>query len=66
MIRIICSETDAGALAHGAGDLERSHKTFDVELPEVEAWLRESRPHGTDNYLTRQFLGIELLTTPER
>ena len=56
MIRLICSETDAGMAANVGGPVTVNHKTFDVELPEVEVWLTAKLP-----YAERRFVGIEIL-----
>jgi hypothetical protein len=56
VIRIIVKQIDSTVVAVGVSDEAREEfKTFDVELPEVEQWLREN----TD-YVHRSFIGIEL------
>lgn len=63
MIRMIFIETDAGPLMGGAPRADVRHRTFDVELPEIEKWLSEP---GEDHllYMTRSFVGIEILPDP--
>ncbi len=56
MIRIICANNDFADAANVGGPATVTHKTFDVELPEVEAWLREHV-----KYHSRSFQGIELI-----
>lgn len=60
MIRLICTEVDAGAAANVGGPVNVYHKTFDAELPELEAWLREPKKMSW-SYTDRMFTGIELL-----
>lgn len=55
MIRIVCVEVDISISAIG-GPPETKYRTFDVELVEIEAWLRKPTPYGA-----RAFAGIELL-----
>lgn len=57
MIRLILRETDAGAAAHDCGPVITKHKTFDVNLPDVETWLTAIVSYGH-----REFVGIELLS----
>jgi hypothetical protein len=61
MLRIICRTDDAGMAANVGGSVCTEHRTFDVELPELEAWLRE--PQGT--YGHRQVTGVELVGSLE-
>jgi hypothetical protein len=56
MIRIICHEADAGMAANVGGPVRVTHKTFDVELPELETWLLEQLAYGH-----RQVEGVEIL-----
>jgi len=56
MIRLIVTRSDIGAAVNIGGPVFQEHKTFDVSLPEVEAWLREEQ--GT--YERRRFVGIEI------
>jgi len=57
MIRIICSESDSTAAAFDAGLVRQTHKTFDVDLPEIEEWLRNKR----NTYVERSVVGIEVI-----
>jgi hypothetical protein len=56
MIRLICFEADAGMAANVGGPVRITRKTFDIEAPEMEAWLREE-----GSYINRGFEGIEVL-----
>jgi hypothetical protein len=56
MVRIVCLEADAGFAANMGGPVKQEVKTFDVNLPLVEEWLRKSEP-----FCQRSFVGIELL-----
>jgi hypothetical protein len=57
MIRIVCTRADAGMAANVGGPVTIHMKTFDVDLPEIEAWLKE-RGH---TYEERTFTGIEII-----
>ena len=56
MIRLVCSELDCFAVNVG-GNGHTQMKTFDVELPEVEAWLSDK----SGMYIQRAFVGVEIL-----
>jgi hypothetical protein len=57
MIRIICRVNDVTLQRYGVNECPRiAHKTFDVELPEVERWLT-SAPEDVQ----RDFVGIEVI-----
>lgn len=62
MIRIIAQRDDAGMAASVGGNVLTSFKTFDVEVPEIEAWLCYE-PNG---YSHAQVIGIEVISVPER
>lgn len=56
-IRIIVTTTDAGAAANVGGPVHVTHKTFDVEAPEVEAFVAEKmRP-----FQYRSIVGVEVI-----
>lgn len=57
MIRLIMREDDMGHAANAGGPVVTQFKTFDVDLPAVEEWLRQS----SGIYSQRQLAGIELL-----
>lgn len=60
MIRIICRERDDRAVAACAADHpEVTHKTFDIEAPELEAWLKEPEAMN-DHYVIRTVIGVEV------
>lgn len=56
MMRLILSEVNSEAAAFGAGPSVVTHRTFDVDLPAVEAWLLEN----VGTYRIRTFVGIEV------
>lgn len=61
MIRIVCKQLDGVLQANVGGPLVETCKTFDVSLPQLEAWLaKDDLP--TSNYVARIVLGIEILT----
>jgi len=53
--RIIVRSTDSGRAAHVGGEPETRFRTFVVECPELEAYLRE-RNNG---YCDHSIIGIE-------
>lgn len=55
MIRVVVQTNDAGMAANVGGSVHTTIRTFDIEAPELEAYLRE--PMGT--YAHRQVLGVE-------
>ncbi len=60
-IRILVRTDDAGMAANCGGAVETRYKTFDVELPEVERFLREVTDNKLMQYTARQIVGWELL-----
>jgi hypothetical protein len=60
MIRLIASETDAGQAANVGGPVSVRHKTFDIHIPELEAWINEPLEKKW-GYIERRFEGIEIL-----
>ncbi len=59
MLRIIIRTEHNGAACHVQGAVsEHEFKTFDIDLPEIEKYLREfeKRPNS---YSTREVIGIE-------
>lgn len=56
-IRLLVRTDDAAMPSHVGGSVLTTFKTFDVELPEVEAFLSESQ--GT--YAHRQLVGVEVI-----
>lgn len=55
MIRVICHENDFADVVNVGGQNIEYYKTFDVDLPEIEAWLQEK-----GQWRTRAVKGIEL------
>ena len=61
MIRIIVETCDAAMAANVGGSVHRTIKTFDIDLPELETFLREPETKAL-NFYHRQVVGIEVLT----
>jgi hypothetical protein len=53
--------------ANVGGPVVETCKTFDVDMPEVEAYLScpDRDQYGNWTYTTRMVIGVEVLTTPE-
>jgi len=60
MLRIIIRETDCSGAANVGGPVHQNIKSFDVDLPEVEAYLLEYKGKGRIEYLTREVIGVEI------
>lgn len=58
MLRIIVRECDEGAARHVGGPVQTRHRTFDVDLPDLEQHLRGD---GVPDYVSREVIGIEVL-----
>lgn len=56
MLRIICRDTDATEVVHANGQYHVRYRTFDVELPEVEAYLARVALYGH-----RAIMGAEII-----
>jgi hypothetical protein len=61
MLRIVARETDY-TLTQVNGACHESMRTFDVEAPEIEAWLSEFV--GKQVWVTRSLLAIEWRSRP--
>jgi len=59
MIRIICADTDYSSAANVGGPVDTRHRTFDIDAPEVEAFLK-----GSGKWNSRSFVGIEVVEQP--
>jgi hypothetical protein len=59
-IRIIVREVETGAACNVGGPVNVSHKTFDIDAPQLEAYLRVAQ-----SYTTREVVGCELLEPTE-
>lgn len=55
-LRIICMDHEFGAAANIGGPTHTAYKTFDVEAPAIEEWLREQAA-----YCQRSIVGVELV-----
>jgi hypothetical protein len=60
MMRIIVRSDYAGMAVNIGGAVETEFKTFDVDLPEVEQYLRAVKDNPKDVYSQRQVAGVEL------
>ena len=58
MIRILAKDDDATMAANIGGSVLSTYRTFDVDLPEVEAWLISRQGNA---YAQAQIIGWELL-----
>lgn len=58
MIRIIVHAADFGGAAHFGSPVVHVHKTFDVDLPAVESFLRSHN----GQWETANVAGVELLS----
>jgi hypothetical protein len=63
VIRIICSETDAGVAANVGGPVTVTYKTFVVDIAQLEEWLKEPTAKKW-TYTERRVHGIELISGP--
>jgi hypothetical protein len=52
MIQIIVQQDDAGMAANVGGHVLTTHRTFTIDAPELEAYLKENI-----NYTHRQIIG---------
>jgi len=59
MLRIVCCENDFSAAANVGGPSEVRYKTFDVECPEIEAWLGRIQEEKF-RYVNRFISGVEV------
>jgi hypothetical protein len=59
-LRIIVRDDDAGMACNVGGAVHTSFRTFVIEAPEVEAFLRASAS-AKNSYLQRQIAGVELI-----
>lgn len=46
MLRLLCRVSDGTETIHTQGPVQVSYRTFDVNLPEVEAFLRQTTQYG--------------------
>jgi hypothetical protein len=65
MLRIIVQTSDCSMAANIGGHVENTVRTFDVDVPELESYLREHKdaPEPQRRYRSRDVIGIELLAT---
>lgn len=61
-IRIIVRTDDAAMACNVGGTVLSEFRTFDVELPELEAFLRgQPVAHPSTKYDHRQVIGVEIV-----
>lgn len=64
MIRVAVQTSDAGMAVNVVGHVQMEVKTFDIEAPELERYLRDyedARKRGEATYWSRCVTGIEIL-----
>lgn len=60
MLRIVVKEVDGSHAAHVGGPNVETVKTFDIDEPELEAYLRKKDGNG-NTFLWRNVVGVEIL-----
>jgi len=67
MLRVVVETCDAGMAANVGGRVDCSVRTFDIEAPELEAYLREFTDAGKQGqmYWHRRAVGVEVLPNKE-
>lgn len=63
MLKIIVRTDDASMAANVGGSVLTTLRSFDANLPELEAFLRETEAPRLQ-YTQRQVIGVELTATP--
>ena len=63
MLRIVCREVDLTKPSNGMGPFEEIYKTFDVDLPLIEEWVR--KPKGKCEVFYRSIIGVEVFDAEE-
>lgn len=65
MIRIIIRTDDANMAAHVQGAcIETEFRTFDIEVPEIEAFMNQPRTEKWQ-YVSRTIVGVEVLAAAQ-
>jgi hypothetical protein len=62
MIRIICCENEHTAMMHVGGPPDIKYRSFDIDFPELEAWLDEHKGEKGHSYNQRTITGMERLS----
>lgn len=65
MIRVVVQTSDCSMAANVGGSVDVEIKTFDLEAPSLEGYLRQyetAREAGTATYWHRNVIGVELLS----
>jgi len=65
-LRVVVRTDDAGMAANVGGSVLSEFKTFDIDAPELEAFLREytDRSKTGTCYWHRQVIGAEVIAIP--
>lgn len=63
-LRLIVRTDDGNMAAQIGGGVLVQYRTFDVDLPEVEAFLRAGGSNSGNDYSFRQLVGAEVVTPP--
>ena len=64
-LRIIVRTDDGQHLAHGAGPVVTTFKTFVIEAPEIEQYLNFGGHNEDGSYQVRSIVGIEEIARPD-
>jgi hypothetical protein len=66
-LRVIVRTDDAGMPANVGGSVLSEFKTFDIDVPELESFLREytDRSKTGTCFWQRQIIGVDVLPAPE-
>lgn len=64
MLRVIVATTDASRAAHVGGPVQVTYKTFDIDAPEVEAFMAQAYPRN--QFWDRTLVGVEILDAKDQ
>lgn len=61
VIRILCVECDIGTAVNIGGPVEQKGKSFDIDCPDLEAWLsRADMSDGAKKWVSRSVAAVEV------
>jgi len=60
MIRVLVRTDDAAMASNVGGSVETTFRTFDIDAPDLESFLREPDKWTGTKYAHRQVVGVEL------
>lgn len=63
MLRVVCCENEHTHTVHVGGPPSITYKTFDVDLPEIEAWLDKYKDQKQHSYNVRTIVGVERINS---